>query len=79
MNNTSSLSENRTRKAKYNIIISLLLKGFSLIISFVLIPLTIGYLSQYEYGVWLTLSAFLHWTYYILYTRYHYSNLISLL
>lgn len=61
MNNTSSLSENRTRKAKYNIIISLLLKGFSLIISFVLIPLTIGYLSQYEYGVWLTLSAFLHW------------------
>ena len=61
MNSIDNISLQRTRKARKNIIVSLLLKGASMVISFVLIPMTIGYLSPYEYGVWLTLSSLLHW------------------
>ena len=61
MDKIESISSQRTKKAKKNIIVSLLLKGASMVISFVLIPMTIGYLSTYEYGVWLTLSSLLHW------------------
>lgn len=61
MDTSTALSQTRTKKAKYNIVIALLLKGLSLLISFILIPLTIEYLSPYEYGVWLTLSSLLHW------------------
>lgn len=32
-----------------------------MIISFMLIPITLGYLNTYEYGVWLTLSSFMQW------------------
>lgn len=51
----------RTVKAKKNIAASLIIKGASMIISFILIPLTLGYLNSYEYGVWLTLSSFMQW------------------
>ena len=52
---------NRTVKAKKNIISSFVLKGLSMLVSFLLIPLTLGYLNSYEYGIWLTLSAIAHW------------------
>lgn len=51
----------RSKKAKRNIIGALFFKGASMVISFLLIPMTIGYLSSYEYGVWLTLSSLLLW------------------
>ena len=51
----------RTIKAKKNIIAALLFKGCSIGVSMILIPLTLGYLTSYEYGVWITLSTMLHW------------------
>lgn len=51
----------RTVKAKKNIIISFLIKGFSIIIGFLLIRITLKYLNHTEYGIWLTLSSFLTW------------------
>lgn len=53
--------DQRTRKIKYNIFLSLLLKGGGILISLWIVPLTLGYLSSYEYGVWLTISSILVW------------------
>ena len=41
----------------------MLLKGGSIAISLLLVPLTLSYLNEYEYGVWLTLSSVLSWIY----------------
>jgi len=51
----------RSAKAKKNILGSIFLKGCSILISFVLVPLTLGYLNPFEYGIWLTLSSILMW------------------
>ena len=53
----------RTKLAAKNIIASVFLKGGSILISFFLAPLTLGYLNEYEYGVWLTISSVLSWVY----------------
>jgi len=53
--------DSRTKNIKINILISIFIKGFSILISLVLVPLTLGYLNSYEYGVWLTLSSVLMW------------------
>jgi len=59
----TSLSSGDARmvKAKKNIFFSFLIKGLSILISLILVPLTLGYLNSYEYGVWLTLSSVLMW------------------
>lgn len=51
----------RGAKAKKNVLVSLLLKGASIAISLVFVPLTLSYLTPYEYGVWLTLNSILVW------------------
>jgi len=64
LNLTKYLSFNsldRTEKAKLNIVLSIFIKGFTILISLFLVPLTLGYLNVYEYGVWLTLSSILMW------------------
>lgn len=53
--------ESRSVSVKKNIIGSFLNKGISIVISFMLVPLTIGYVSSELYGVWLTLSSILTW------------------
>jgi len=51
----------RSALVKKNIYFSFLIKGFSILISLLLIPLTLNYLSVYEFGVWLTLSSIFTW------------------
>ena len=51
----------RTSTARKNIVFSFFLKGISIVISFLLVPLTINYLNTDEYGIWLTLSSILTW------------------
>ncbi|WP_184547378.1 lipopolysaccharide biosynthesis protein [Mucilaginibacter sp. FT3.2] len=51
----------RSVKAKKNIIKSVLLKGGSLVLSFLLMPLTIHYVNPTQYGIWLTMSSFIVW------------------
>lgn len=50
---------------KKNILWSFLIKGFSIIISLLLVPMTLGYVSPEIYGVWLTISSILHWLTYM--------------
>jgi O-antigen/teichoic acid export membrane protein len=51
----------RTLKVKRNIIYSFLIKGASIVLGFVLIPITINYVNPGQYGVWLTISALISW------------------
>lgn len=51
----------RSVKAKKNIIASLFLKGSSILINLILIPLTIGYLNPTKYGIWITLTSVIAW------------------
>jgi len=51
----------RTLRAKKNIIVSFIAKGVSILISFVIVPLTLGYVGKVEYGIWMTISSIIHW------------------
>jgi len=51
----------RTVQIKKNISISIFLKGGSVIITFLLVPLTINYINPVQYGIWLTISSMVYW------------------
>jgi O-antigen/teichoic acid export membrane protein len=51
----------RSVKAKKNILASFAIKGLSIAISLVLVPLTINYINTSRYGIWLTLSSIVTW------------------
>ena len=51
----------RSVKAAKNIIASLFIKGMSIVVGFMLVPITLHYLDQSRYGIWVTLSSFLSW------------------
>ena len=61
----SSLGENkygeRSSKAIQNILSSFLIKGLSILISFVLVPISINYLGKTNYGIWITLGSIINW------------------
>lgn len=46
---------------KKNITISFGLKGVSMLIGFLLVPLILNYLNPTKYGIWLTLSSIIGW------------------
>jgi len=56
-----SKGHERSLRAKKNIAASFLLKGVSIIISFLLVPMTLDYINPTRYGIWLTLSSVLGW------------------
>ncbi|MBN1186301.1 MAG: oligosaccharide flippase family protein [Bacteroidales bacterium] len=51
----------RIVKAKRNILYSFFLKGFSIIINLLLVPLTLNYLNPILYGIWITIFSLLSW------------------
>jgi O-antigen/teichoic acid export membrane protein len=51
----------RSVKAKKNILASIVIKGLSIAISLVLVPLTINYINPSRYGILLTLSSIVGW------------------
>lgn len=52
-----SVGHARTIKAKKNIVALFLLRGVSVAVNFVLVPLTLSYLNPSRYGIWLTLTS----------------------
>lgn len=56
-----SRGHERSVKAKKNIFQSVLVKGGSVAISLLLIPLTIKFINPTQYGIWLTLSSIITW------------------
>lgn len=53
--------DKRSVMAKKNVLASVLVKGVDTLVYLLLVPLTLGYLNAYEYGIWLTLSSILSW------------------
>jgi len=51
----------RSVRAKKNILSSLLIKGASIAISFISLPITLNYVDSSTYGVWLTMSSIVGW------------------
>ena len=51
----------RTAAIYRNVVLSFLLKGFSAIITLLMVPLTLTCLGEYQNGVWLTISSLLVW------------------
>ena len=51
----------RTSKAKQQILYSIIIQGFSIIIGLIYVPLLLNYLTQEKYGIWLTLTSILGW------------------
>ncbi len=51
----------RTQKINKNVMASFLIKGMSIIVGFLMVRVTLDYLDQTRYGIWLTLSSFLTW------------------
>lgn len=56
--------DERSEKAKRNILALLVRKGLGIGISFLLVPATLHYLGAARYGVWLTISSVLTWLYF---------------
>ncbi|WP_026706976.1 lipopolysaccharide biosynthesis protein [Flavobacterium frigidarium] len=54
-------NKDRSKNIQANIIGSFFLKGVSIILSLVVVPLTIDYISPYQYGVWVTISSVVGW------------------
>ena len=59
--NKYKYSSKRTTTAIKNIAGAFIVKGCSVFIQFLLIPVTIGYVSSELYGVWLSLSTLMGW------------------
>lgn len=51
----------RSQKVHLNIILSIIFRGGSILLQFVLVSLTIKYIKADAYGVWLTLSSLVSW------------------
>lgn len=51
----------RSVAVKKNILYSIIIRVISIVVSFVIVPITIGYVSAELYGVWLTLSSIMTW------------------
>lgn len=51
----------RNINLKKNILFSFILRGFSFVSNFLLVPITIDYLNAEKYGIWLTLSSIIGW------------------
>ncbi|MCK5137860.1 MAG: MATE family efflux transporter [Bacteroidales bacterium] len=54
----------RTVIAKKNILGSFVFKGIGILISFVIVPISLNYITPLEYGLWLTLSSLITWLYF---------------
>ena len=53
--------QERSVKAKKNILAAAFIKGTSIIISLMLVPMAINYVNASQYGIWLTLSSIIVW------------------
>ena len=53
--------DERSRNVNKNSFVIIVCKGISMLISFFLLPLTIGYVNSDTYGVWVTVSSIVAW------------------
>lgn len=56
-------SKIKNNKLRLNIVLNFLLKGFSIVINFLTIPLILNYLNSKEYGLWILILSITNWVY----------------
>lgn len=61
LKNILTSNDKRTALIKKNIAAGAIIRGISIIISLLLVPLTINYISPELYGIWLTISSIISW------------------
>jgi O-antigen/teichoic acid export membrane protein len=61
LNKFINRGEGRSVQLKRNILISFLVKGLSVLINFLIVPITIGYIDQVRYGIWVTITSIITW------------------
>ena len=54
-------ADERTVKARKNIFLMAFIKGASILANLMLVPLTLNYVDEDTYGIWLTLSSMVAW------------------
>ncbi len=59
--NKHIVTEGRTKLIIWNVLFSFLIKGWSAIVTILMVPLTINCLGTYKNGAWLTISSMLIW------------------
>ena len=55
------IKNERNRMLRNNILFSGILKAIALLTSLIIVPITINYLDDEVYGIWLTISSMLFW------------------
>lgn len=61
LGNILKTKDARSRLLRTNIVYSMLLKIVGLTTSLLIVPITIDYLNNEVYGIWLTISSILYW------------------
>jgi len=54
----------RTLRAKKNIVASFFIKGLSILVTLMIVPITLNFLDETRYGIWLTLTSILGWMFF---------------
>ena len=60
-NNTANTPNSRNKMLRNNILFSGFLKVVGLLTSLVIVPITINYLNNEVYGIWMTITSILYW------------------
>lgn len=55
----------RSARARKNISVGLVAKSISMLVSFLIVPITLGYVGKEEYGIWMIISSLIHWVAYL--------------
>ena len=61
INDYLNRGDERNIIAKKNIIASFVIKMVGIVISLIMVPMTINYVSPTQYGLWLTISSIVTW------------------
>ncbi len=61
INSKINKGQERSVRAKKNILFSLVLRGASIIISVISVPITLSYINVSQYGIWITMSSLIVW------------------
>lgn len=61
--NKANLKKHLKNELNFNIIFNFLFKGFSILISFLLVPTMLNYLNTEEYGLWVLILSITSWIY----------------
>lgn len=64
LRNPLSSGDQRSIATRKNVLVSVLIKGAGLIISYIRVPIVLNYLDVERYGLWLTISSIVLWVNY---------------